>query len=111
AFGLRNITHKERALTEMHRVLKPGGHLLVLEFSTPRHAVLRRGFELYSSLWPALGRLVTGDPDAYRYLVDSIAMHPDQETLSMMLEDAGFASTEAFDMLGGIVALHVGKRS
>ena len=107
AFGLRNLTHKERALSEMHRVLKSGGRLLVLEFSTPRTRLHQSGFDMVTALWPTMGRLVTGDESAYRYLVDSIAMHPDQETLAMMLEDAGFARTRVFDMLGGIAALHL----
>ncbi len=111
AFGLRNVTHKERALSEMHRVLKPNGRLLVLEFSKPKNAFIRGGFEVYSSIWPFVGRLVTGDSDAYRYLVDSIATHPDQETLSMMLGDAGFTQTRVFDFLGGIVALHLATTS
>jgi demethylmenaquinone methyltransferase/2-methoxy-6-polyprenyl-1,4-benzoquinol methylase len=111
AFGLRNVTHKECALSEMHRVLKPNGRLLVLEFSKPRNTLFRTGFGVYSSLWPVIGRFVTGDSDAYRYLVESIATHPDQETLTMMLEDAGFTGTRVFDFLGGVVALHVAIKS
>ena len=109
-FGLRNVTHKGRALAEMHRVLAPGGRLLVLEFSHPRNPLLGRAFDAWTSLWPTLGKLVTGDAESYRYLDESIHMHPPQEALSAMLEAAGFTAVRCHDLAGGIVALHRGIR-
>jgi demethylmenaquinone methyltransferase/2-methoxy-6-polyprenyl-1,4-benzoquinol methylase len=109
AFGLRNVTHKERALESMLRVLKPGGRLLVLEFSKPGNPLLSRAYDSYSfNVLPTLGRLVAGDSESYRYLAESIRMHPDQETLKGMMEDAGFTRCEFYNMTGGIVALHRG---
>lgn len=110
-FGLRNVTHKQRALEEMFRVLRPGGRALVLEFSHPTSLPLRKAYDLYSfSVLPALGRLVAGDADSYRYLAESIRMHPDQETLQAMLEAAGFERCEFFNLSGGIVAIHRGYK-
>ena len=109
-FGLRNVTRKEHALAEMLRVLAPGGRVLVLEFSHPRHPLLNQAFDVWSSLWPTFGKIVTGDADSYRYLNESIRMHPPQEALSDMLEDAGFAAVRCHDLAGGIVALHRGVR-
>ena len=110
AFGLRNVTRKERALAEMHRVLAPGGRLLVLEFSRPVDA-LRPAYDLFSfSVLPTLGRLVAGDADSYRYLAESIRMHPDQETLKGMFEAAGFERCSYENLTGGIVALHSGTK-
>jgi len=109
AFGLRNVTHKESALASMNRVLKPGGRLLVLEFSQPVAPGLKPVYDLYSfSVLPVLGRLVTGDSDSYRYLAESIRMHPDQKTLKGMMEEVGFGRCEYFNLTGGIVALHRG---
>jgi demethylmenaquinone methyltransferase/2-methoxy-6-polyprenyl-1,4-benzoquinol methylase len=109
AFGLRNVTHKEDALRSMLRVLKPGGRLLVLEFSKPSNALLSRAYDAYSfSLLPMLGKLITNDSESYRYLAESIRMHPDQETLKGMMADAGFAAVSFHNMTGGIVALHRG---
>ncbi len=110
AFGLRNMTHKDRALAEMHRVLKPGGRALVLEFSQI-WAPLKPAYDAYSlHLLPRLGSLVAGDADSYRYLAESIRMHPDQETLKGMMETAGFAAVRYHNLSAGIVALHLGYR-
>ncbi len=109
AFGLRNVTHKEDAIASMLRVLKPGGRLLVLEFSKPTNALFSRAYDAYSfSLLPMMGKLITNDADSYRYLAESIRMHPDQETLKGMMETAGFERVSYHNMTGGIVALHRG---
>ncbi|MCZ7559816.1 MAG: bifunctional demethylmenaquinone methyltransferase/2-methoxy-6-polyprenyl-1,4-benzoquinol methylase UbiE [Burkholderiaceae bacterium] len=111
AFGLRNMTHKERALAEMHRVLASGGRLLVLEFSQVRKA-LAPLYDLYSfSVLPWLGKRVAGDEASYRYLAESIRMHPDQETLKTMMEEAGFSRVRYFNLTGGVVALHEGFKA
>lgn len=109
AFGLRNVTHKERALESMLRVLKPGGRLLILEFSKPGNALWSKLYDTYSfNFMPLAGKLLTNDPDSYRYLAESIRMHPDQETLKAMMETVGFAGVTYHNMTGGIVALHKG---
>ena len=109
AFGLRNVTDKDLALQSIFRVLKPGGRLLVLEFSKPKHELLEKAYDQYSfKLLPVMGKLVINDADSYRYLAESIRMHPDQETLKNMMEHAGFGNCEYFNLTGGIVALHKG---
>jgi demethylmenaquinone methyltransferase/2-methoxy-6-polyprenyl-1,4-benzoquinol methylase len=110
AFGLRNMTHKDAALAEMARVLKLGGRLLVLEFSRVWKP-LERAYDAYSfKVLPWLGQRVAGDAAAYRYLAESIRMHPDQATLAGMLERAGLARVEVFNLAAGVVALHRGYR-
>lgn len=108
AYGLRNVTDKDAALRSMFSVLKPGGRALVLEFSKPRNDLVSKAYDAYSTLWPIVGKLVTGDADSYRYLVESIRMHPDQETLKSMMEDAGFSDCRFHDVMGGVCAIHVG---
>ncbi|HRO88826.1 MAG TPA: bifunctional demethylmenaquinone methyltransferase/2-methoxy-6-polyprenyl-1,4-benzoquinol methylase UbiE [Chiayiivirga sp.] len=108
AFGLRNVTRKEQALAEMFRVLRTGGQLLVLEFSRPATAIAP-AYDLYSfKVLPAIGKLVAGDDASYRYLAESIRMHPDQETLQAMMTAAGFEGCRYHNLTGGIVALHRG---
>jgi demethylmenaquinone methyltransferase/2-methoxy-6-polyprenyl-1,4-benzoquinol methylase len=110
AFGLRNMTHKDRALAEMFRVLKPGGRVLVLEFSRIWEP-LRPIYDAYSfKVLPWLGQKVAQDADSYRYLAESIRMHPDQETLKGMLEAAGFERSVVFNLAAGAVALHEGTK-
>jgi demethylmenaquinone methyltransferase/2-methoxy-6-polyprenyl-1,4-benzoquinol methylase len=108
AFGLRNMTHKDKALAEMTRVLKPGGRLLVLEFSQV-HASVRKAYDAYSfNLLPMLGRLVAKDEASYRYLAESIRMHPGQDALKGMMETAGLSRVEYFNLTAGVVAVHKG---
>ncbi len=110
AFGLRNMTHKERALAEMARVLRPGGRLLVLEFSKVA-AALQKPYDWYSfKVMPLLGKLVAKDEASYRYLAESIRMHPDQATLKAMMKSAGFGHVDVHNLAAGVVALHVGVK-
>ena len=108
-FGLRNVTHKDKALASMYRALKPGGRLLVLEFSKPTNAVMSKLYDIYSFKdLPKMGQLVAKDSDSYQYLAESIRMHPDQETLKGMMEGVGFEQVTYHNLTQGVVALHRG---
>jgi demethylmenaquinone methyltransferase/2-methoxy-6-polyprenyl-1,4-benzoquinol methylase len=112
AFGLRNVTHIDRALQSMWRVLKPGGCLVVLEFSRVTVEPLRRAYDAYSfNVLPLLGRFVANDEDSYRYLAESIRRHPDQETLRQMMGQAGFERVRYHNLSAGVVAVHKGYKS
>src|SRR5690349_8928875 len=111
AFGLRNVTDKQRALDEMHRVLKPGGRALILEFSRVRSEFLKPLYDFHSfEVLPRLGRLIANDEASYRYLAESIRQHPDQDTLKAVMESAGLARVDVRNLSGGIVAIHRGYR-
>ena len=111
AFGLRNVTDKDKAIRSMLRVLKPGGRLLILEFSKPSNELLSKVYDKYSfTALPFMGKLITNDSESYKYLAESIRMHPDQETLKGMFEQAGFEQCDYQNLTGGIVALHRGYK-
>ncbi|SNC59063.1 bifunctional demethylmenaquinone methyltransferase/2-methoxy-6-polyprenyl-1,4-benzoquinol methylase UbiE [Sodalis endosymbiont of Henestaris halophilus] len=111
SFGLRNVTDKEQALKSMYRVIKPGGRLLILEFSIPTCKLLHKAYDLYSfHVLPCIGKIVVRDASSYRYLAESIRVHPNQETIKAMMLDAGFNNAEYFNMTNGIVALHRGYK-
>lgn len=111
SFGLRNVTHKERALQAMYRALKPGGRLIILEFSQPVAPGFKPVYDLYSfNVLPVLGQLIAGDAESYRYLAESIRMHPDQETLLQMMQAAGLERCQYFNLSAGIVAVHRGYK-
>ncbi|MGJ8668393.1 MAG: bifunctional demethylmenaquinone methyltransferase/2-methoxy-6-polyprenyl-1,4-benzoquinol methylase UbiE [Oceanococcus sp.] len=111
SFGLRNVRDKDKALKSILRVLKPGGRLLVLEFSKPNNPVLSKIYDTYSfEILPRIGQAVANDAESYRYLAESIRMHPDQDALKAMMDDAGFERTQYFNLTGGIVALHRGYK-
>jgi demethylmenaquinone methyltransferase/2-methoxy-6-polyprenyl-1,4-benzoquinol methylase len=110
-FGLRNVTNKENALQSMYRILKPGGRLIILEFSKPELSLLKTLYDTYSfQILPFLGKIVANDADSYRYLAESIRMHPDQNTLQHMMENAGFENCDFHNLSGGIVAIHRGYK-
>ncbi len=109
AFGLRNVTDQNAALASMLRVLKPGGKLMILEFSKTDNLALTKMYDFYSfNILPQMGKMIAGDADSYRYLAESIRKHPDQETLKGMMDNAGFVNTRYQNMTGGVVALHTG---
>ncbi len=111
AYGLRNVTDKQAALNSMFEMTRPGGRTLVLEFSKPQNPLLEKAYDAYSTLWPKAGKLVIGDAESYQYLVESIRMHPDQETLKRMMQEAGFTDCHYHNVMGGICAIHVGHKA
>ncbi|MCZ6502379.1 MAG: bifunctional demethylmenaquinone methyltransferase/2-methoxy-6-polyprenyl-1,4-benzoquinol methylase UbiE [Gammaproteobacteria bacterium] len=108
AFGLRNVTNKDKALSSILRVLKSGGRIVILEFSRPVNPGIKQAYDAFSNLWPKVGELITGDRDSYQYLVESIKMHPQQEELAEIMTDAGFSSVKFHNLLNGVVAIHLG---
>ena len=111
AFGLRNVTHKDEALRSIYRVLKPGGRAIILEFSEVQGELLKKGYDVYSfKILPLLGKLFADDADSYRYLAESIRMHPNQDKLRSMMVDAGFERCEYFNLTHGVVAVHRGYK-
>ena len=110
-FGLRNVTDKAMALREMARVIKPGGRVVVLEFSKPISPLISKAYDLYSfTALPALGKILAKDADSYRYLAESIRMHPDQEALKAMMEESGFDHVDVHNLTLGVVAIHIGYK-
>jgi len=109
-FGLRNFTNKVAALAELHRILAADGVLLVLEFSKPQNPLIDAGYKVFQSMWPGMGKLLVGDAESYRYLVESIDMHPSQEALKLMMEDAGFKDVDYHNLLTGVAAIHRGRK-
>lgn len=110
SFGLRNFTDKDLALRELLRVLRPGATLIVLEFSKPEHPALDAAYSAFQALWPGAGRALVGDAEPYKYLVESIRVHPDQHALKQMFEDAGFTAVSYHNLIGGVAAIHRGSK-
>jgi demethylmenaquinone methyltransferase/2-methoxy-6-polyprenyl-1,4-benzoquinol methylase len=110
AFGLRNFTAKESALREMYKVLKPGGKVVILEFSVPNNTLIKNAYKGFRKIWPKIGEIVTGDKSSYQYLVESIEMHPDQRTLTDMICNVGFDEVRHQNLLNGIAAIHQGVK-
>ncbi|MGI9322945.1 MAG: class I SAM-dependent methyltransferase [Pseudomonadales bacterium] len=111
AFGLRNVTRQDQALAAIHQTLKPGGRLVVLEFSHPPNPVVKDLYESINRFWPTMGRMIVGDENPYTYLLESIKMHPDQETLAGMMQQAGYSKVRYENLLGGVLAIHEGQRA
>lgn len=111
AYGLRNVTDKDAALRSMYRVTKPGGRVLVLEFSKPTNPLVGKAYDLYSKFWPIAGKAIVNDADSYQYLVESIRMHPDQETLKGMMQAAGFERCTYHNLINGVSAVHIGYKA
>ena len=111
AFGLRNVTDKDKALNSIRKVLKPGGRLVVLEFSHPVNPGIKTAYDAFSKLWPKVGEFITGDEESYQYLVESIRMHPRQQELADMMTDAGFRAVDYHNLLNGVVAIHQGSKA
>ena len=110
SFGLRNFTDKDLALRELLRVLRPGATLIVLEFSKPEHPALDAAYSAFQALWPGVGQALVGDAEPYKYLVESIRVHPDQRALKQMFEDAGFVAVSYHNLIGGVAAIHRGSK-
>lgn len=110
AFGLRNVTDKDAALRSILQTLKPGGRIVVLEFSTPTNRGIRTAYDAFSKFWPKAGEMIVGDKESYQYLVESIRVHPDQVTLKIMMENAGYENCRFHNLLNGIVAIHTGSK-
>ena len=109
-FGLRNMTHKDKALLEILRVLRPRGIFIVLEFSQPDSQPLSELYRMFQAFWPIVGKLLVGDSKPYKYLIESIEKHPSKQALELMMQDAGFINTRFVDLLGGIIAIHRGQK-
>ena len=109
-FGLRNMTHKDKALLEILRVLRPRGIFILLEFSQPNSQPLSELYRIFQALWPIVGKVLVGDSKPYKYLIESIEKHPSKQALELMMQDAGFINTRFVDLLGGIIAIHRGQK-
>ena len=107
-YGIRNFTDKQKALADLYRILKPGGRLLILEFSMPDNPLLKKMYDLYMNTWPVLGKVLAGDADSYQYLHESIHMHPKPEEFKQMMEQAGFERVDYYQLMGGVSAIHRG---